>query len=282
MRCSSVCRVILVLLILGLALSGCVRQAAPDPKAEGYVRIVVNPSSVDTQSISPKVIPDEATKVRIRVWHAETGFNAISTVTIGDEDGVDIPVPEDDGYTVDAVSYYVQDRRPLALTGGRAHDVAVEAKRVTTVKVQLLPWQTDAVGDETVEPEDTFELDLYPTDGGGLLALQTFREATLHTSTTAFDDPDDPLPLFPGTQGILFDDRIAFTSVAPDVTELTVLFVAALVEFSQNWKDVAIADRDEQTLFIELPNRHTGEDLHQITVDPSAGGLVVEITDLDR
>jgi len=278
MRRNAVCKLSLIALVLALGLTGCMRQSVPDPHEQGYIRIVVSPSQTETQSISPKVIPDEATKVRIRVWHEETGFNAVHTVTIGNEDAVDIPVPEDDGYTVDAVSYYVQNRRPLALTGGRARDVSVEAKQVTTAKVLLLPWQADVTGDTTVEPEETFEINVYPTDGGGLLALQTFREATLHTSTTAFDDPEDALPLYPGSQGILFDDRIAFTSTAPDVNELTVLFVAALVEFNQNWKDTTLSSQNEHSLFIELPNRHTDEDLHQITIDPSAGGLVVEIT----
>ena len=54
--------------------------------------------------------------------------------------------------------------------------------------------------------------------------------------------------------------------------------MTSLVEFNQNWEDKTIADRDEQSLYIELPNRHMGEDLHQVTVDPAAGGLVVEIT----
>ena len=275
------CKLVLLLVVLALGLTGCMRESLIDPDNEGVVHVVVNPSSVDPQSIGPKLIPADAEKVRIRVWHPDTGFNAVATVTIGDADGVDIPVPADDGYTVDAVSYYVKERRPLALTGGREPDVDVERRVVTNVQIALRPWETEVFGDTTVEPEDPFVVEIVPTDGGGLLALQTFKEATLHTSTTAFDDPDDPLPLYPGTQGILFDDRIAFTAVSPDVTELTVLFVAALVEFNQNWKDTTIADRDEQTLYIELPNRHMGEDLHQVTVDPTAGGLVVEITSAD-
>jgi len=272
------CKLILILVVLALGLTGCMRQSLVDPQEEGVVRIVVNPSSVAPQSIGPKLVPEDATKVRIRVWHPGTGFNAVATVTIGDADGVDIPVPADDGYTVDAVSYYVKERRPLALTGGREQDVEVQRRAVTNVQIALRPWETEARGDTNVEPEDPFVVEFVPTDGGGLLALQTFREATLHTSITVFDDPDDALPLFPGSQGILFDDRIAFTTVSPDVSELTVLFVVALVEFSLNWEDKTIADRDEQTLFIELPNRHMGEDLHQVTVDPSAGGLVVEIS----
>jgi hypothetical protein len=270
-------KAVLLVVVLALCVGGCLRQPMADPSDQGIIRIVVAPSAA-LRGVTPKLIPEEATKVRIRVWHSGTGFNAVTTVTIGDEGAVDIPVPEDDGYTVDAVSYYVKGRRALALTGGRARDVTVEAKTVTTVEILLLPWHTTAEGDTTVGPEESFVVELYPTDGGGLLTLQTFKEATLHTSTTAFDDPDDALPLFPGSQGILFDDRIAFTTIAPDVSELTVLFVASLVEFNQNWKDTTLADRNEHSLFIELPNRHTGEDLHQVTIDPTAGGLVVEIT----
>lgn len=269
---------VFLIVVLALCIGGCMRQSTPDPSDLGVIRIVVNPTVPHTSAVAPKLIPDEATKVRIRVWHADTGFNAVTTVAIGGEDSVDIPVPEDEGYTVDAVSYYVKHRRPLALTGGRAYNVSVEAKAVTSVQIALRPWNTDAAGDDTVEPEGTYTVEFTPTDAGGLLSLQTFKEATLHTSTTLFENPDDELPLFPGTQGILFDDRVAFTAIAPDVTELTVLFVASLVEFNLNWKDTTIADRDEQSLFIEFPNRHMGEDLHQVTVDPTAGGLVVEIT----
>jgi len=272
------CKLVLLLVVLALGLTGCMRESLIDPDSEGVVHVVVNPSTVDPQSIGPKLIPADAEKVRIRVWHPETGFNAVATATIGDADGVDIPVPADDGYTVDAVSYYVKERRPLALTGGREQDVQVQRRVVTNVQIALRPWETEVTGDTTVEPEDPFVIEIIPTDGGGLLALQTFKEATIHTSTTAFDDPDDTLPLYPGSQGILFDDRIAFTTTAPDVNELTVLFITSLVEFNQNWKDTTIADRDEQTLYIEFPNRHMGEDLYQVTVDPTAGGLVVEIS----
>lgn len=271
-------RHVILVVILALIVSGCMRRSVIDPSEEGVIRIVINPTAVSSNAVTPKLIPEDATKVRIRVWHEDTGFNAVTTVAIGGEDEVDIPVPEDEGYTVDAVSYYVKHRRPLALTGGRAHDVSVEAKVVTNVQIALRPWDTDATGDETVEPDGTYTVEFTPTDGGGLLSLLTFKEATLHTSTTLFEDPDDELPLFPGTQGILFDDRVAFTAMAPDVTELTVLFVASLVEFNQNWRDATLAVRDEQSLFIEFPNRHMGEDLHQVTIDPSAGGLVVEIT----
>jgi len=270
----------LVLVLLALGLAGCTGPFASAPEEEGTIRIVIGPPENETATIEPKVIPDEATKVRIRVWHPDTGFNAVATVTIGAEDEVNIPVPADEGYTVDAVSYYVQENRPLALTGGRANGVDVATDAVTNVRISLREWHSDVFGDNNVEPESMFGVEIVPTDGGGLLALQTFKGATLHTSATAFDEPDDPLPLFPGTQGILFDDRIAFTAMAPDVNELTVLFVAALVEFSQNWMDATLADRDEHSLFIEFPNRHTGEDLHQVTIDPAAGGLVVEISDL--
>lgn len=268
----------LLFVLMALALTGCVGPFATAPEPEGTIRIVVSPPDNQTASIGPKLIPVDATKVRIRVWHEATGFNAVATVIIGAEDAVDIPVPEDAGYTVDAVSYYVKETRPLALTGGRANGVEVVSNAVTNVQVALRPWNTDVLGTDTIEPEEMYDVTVIPTDGGGLLALQTFKGATLHASTTNFDDPDDPLPLFPGTQGILFDDRIAFTAVAPNVAELTVLFVTSLVEFSQNWKDMMIADRTEHSMFIELPNRHMDEDLHQITVDPTAGGLVVEIT----
>jgi hypothetical protein len=273
-------KVVFLVVILSSLLVGCTGPWLAQPREEGVIHIVVNPRVTLSSSMAPKAIPDIATKVRIRVWHPDTGFNALTTVALNGEGGVDIPVPEDTGYIVDAVSYYLKHYRAMALTGGRAHNVDVAAKQTTTVQVGLRPWETEAAGDTTAEPGEHYTVEFVPTDGGGLLTLQTFKGATLRTSTTSFQNPNVSLPLYPGTQGLLFDDRIAFTASAPEVTEITTLYVCSLVEFAQPWKDTTIADRNEQPLYIEFPNRHMEEALHEVTIDPTAGGLIVEISGL--
>ena len=272
-------RLLAVVLVLALLLGGCTTPWLVAPDEEGLIRIVVSPSSVQALTLHSMAIPSDATSVRIRVWHPDTGFDAVRTIDLGGTNtAVDIPVPEDTGYIVDAVSYYMKHNRALALTGGRTYEVAVSAKETTNVQVELFPWTTATTGDETIDPDTSYTVEVLPSDAGGLLTLETFRSATLHSSTTDFQDADDALPLYPNTAGIPFDDRIVFSSLSPDVSEITTLYICALVEFVPNWCDPALNDRSEQTLYIEMPNRHMGEPLHQVTVDPTAGGIVVEIS----
>jgi len=272
-------KLLILVAILALLLGGCFQPWVAEPTEEGIIRIVVNPGRTLPTSVSPKLIPELATKIRIRIWHPDTGYNAVLTIPLdGESEGVDIAVPEDTGYIVDAVSYYLKHSRSMALTGGRAYGVDVAPKAITSVQVDLRAWTTGTAGDTTAEPGEHYTVELRPSDAGGLLTLETFRAATLHSSTASFQSTDVVLPAFPGTQGLLFDERIAFTLSAPDVTEMTTLYIAALVEFAQNWKDTTIADRSEQILYIEMPNRHMGELLHEVTVDPTSGGIVVEIT----
>jgi len=275
-------RCIALVLAIGLVLGGCFNPWVDDKAPEGVIRIVINPDGqAESSSVEPKLIPEDADSVRIRVWHETSGYNAVATVHLnGAAQDIDIPVPEDTGYTVDAVSYYMQNRRATALTGGRAVNVDVEAKAITNVAINLRAWDTDTVGDTVVEPEDLYTVEFIAADAGGLLTDDTFKGATLHTSDVTFQNPAAALPLFPQTAAVHNDNRFTFSAYAPDVADETVLYVCALVEFVQNWRDTSLLDRDEQVLYLELPNRHMDEDLYELTVDPSAGGVVVEITDL--
>jgi hypothetical protein len=272
-------RLAFVVLIAGLALSGCMNPWVDNTANQGYVHVVINPGSSQIQSLEPKLIPNIADSVRIRVWHEASGFNALATIHLnGAAQDVNIPVPEGTGYTVDAVSYYMKGGRAMALTGGRAVNVNVAAKAVTNVAVNLRAWDTDTAGDTVVEPEKMYTVEFIASDAGGLLTDDTFKGATLHTSTTDFQNTATALPLFPQTAAVQADNRFTFSAYAPNVTAVTTLYTCALVEFVQNWRDTSLLDLAEQTLYLELPNRHMGEDLHEITIDPSAGGLIVEIT----
>jgi len=265
--------------ILVLFLGGCVQPWVGSLQEQGVIQIVVHRTDAEGTGIRPMTIPSKADYVRIRVWHPESGFDTLRTASLGESPSImDIQVPEGTGYRVDAVAYYVRDGRALALTGGRSNNVQVMADALTEVQLALHPWATSVDGTETVKPSNLYEVEMTPSDAAGLLSRETFRSATLHVATTQFDDPDDPLPAYPGTQGVVFDHRIVFASTAPDVTEETTLFVTALVEFVENWKDTNLNDRSQHVLYIEMPNRHMGEPLHELVVDPTVGGIIVEIS----
>jgi hypothetical protein len=269
--------------ILAVVLGGCVQPWMPTPKQEGIVRVAIHTDAPQSSTISPAAIPSRATHVRIRVWHPTTGFNAVRTVALGGTGSTaSIPVPQGGGYLVDAVSYYVKRGRALALTGGRSLDVTVSADDTTNVEIELRPWSTHASGDTTVKPGESYSVEFEASDAGGLLTRETFRSATLHAATTTFQNADSALPLYPGTAGVVFDDRVVFSSVAPSVTSEVTLYVGALVEFVQNWNDTTRTNADEFTLFLELPNRHMEAALHQIIVDPATGGIVIVITGNDH
>jgi hypothetical protein len=266
-----------------LALTGCMREWTPRPQTEGALRLRIIRPEASTATVEPKVMPEGATKIRVRVWHAQTGYNVVVTVPLsGTGAELSLAIPEDDGYTVDVVSYLITEGRATALTGGRAPDVSVQAKETTSVEVTLLPWTTETSGDESVAPGDAYTVRMVATDADGLITLQTFESATLHASMTAFQTVSAALPPAPGTLGVVLDDRMSFTATAPNVTKVTTLYVAALVEFTRGWRDDTLADVAERSLFVELPNRHMGEPLHELVVDPTSGGVVIDITSLNR
>jgi len=266
--------VVMVLVIAG-ALAGCMKL--PDMQPEGILSIAIRLGEASSTSITTKLIPQIAEKIRIRIWNMDTGFNTVATASIGDRQ-LDIAVPQGHGYSVDAVSYYVKDNRALALTGGSAANVSVEANEMTSIQLSLRPWHAEVTSYERVEPGKSYALELVATDAGGLITRETFESASLHASTDSFQDPDAALPAEPGIYGILFDDRITFTATAPNVSEISPLFIGVLVEFTENWADNTLEDPSERMLFLELPNRHVEEPLYQLMIDPSAGGIVIGIS----
>ena len=274
-------RGVLLSLVVLLSVGGCTNQWLHTPESLGVLRVVVRQEQSEVSSIVPKLIPEVAEKIRVRVWHPNTGFNIVATVSLNDQ-AVDIAVPQDEGYTVDVVSYYLKDTRALALTGGSTQEVSVKANETTNVQVGLQPWHAEITSDERVKPDMSYALELVTTDAGGLITREIFESASLHASTTSFQDPDDTLPAEPGIYGILFDDRITFMATAPNVSEVSPLFVGVLVEFTQNWRDNSLENVDERTLLLELPNRHLKAPLHQLIIDPSTGGIVIDISSEER
>lgn len=269
-------------LVVGIILvAGCTAPWAEQP-AEGVISLRIVRTAVASEDSLPRVIPQSATKIRIRVWHPEAGVNLVATVPIKDGTAeLNLAVPENDGYIVDVVSYVVVEGRATALTGGRAPNVSVRAKGTTQVDVTLQPWTTEAEGDTEVPPGESYVVLLIATDADGLISRQTLESATLRTSTTSFQAASAALPLSPNIPGVVLDHQMSFTATAPEVTKLTTLYIAALVEFTSGWRDNALPTVSERSLYIELPNRHMGETLHHVTVDPTSGGIVIDVTALE-
>jgi len=269
-----------LLITVGLAM-GCTRELN-DPAAEGVVSLRITRPEASATDAAPRVVPPSATKIRVRLWHPEVGLNLVATVPITNGTAaLNLAVPENDGYIVDVVSYVVVEGRATALTGGRAPDVSVRAKGTTQVNVTLWPWSTEAEGDDEVPPGETYVVLFIANDADGLISRQTFESATLRTSTTSFQAPSAALPLSPNIPGVVLDDQMSFTATAPQVTVLTTLYMAALVEFTSPWRDNALAALSERPLYVELPNRHMGETLHRVVVDPTSGGIVIDITGVE-
>jgi len=270
--------VILVLFLLAAALGGCTKFWGGVGQRYGILRVVVNSPQAGSSFTSVKNIPEVATNVRLRVWHPQTRFNSVTTVDLlRDGQTVDIPIPAGDNYTVDVLSYEY-DTYPLALTGGRATGVDVAADAVTNVAISLQAWDVDVSGPNEVAPEAEYTLTFFPSNGGGLLTTDTFDTATLRVSENDFSDPATPLPAIAGTVAHAKEDRIDLTAEAPDVVDETAMYALALVQFTQDWFDYALPDPAERSMFLELPNRHMGEALHELTVRPAVGGIVIVIS----
>ncbi|MCX6094882.1 MAG: hypothetical protein NTY63_08705 [Candidatus Bipolaricaulota bacterium] len=260
-----------------LVLGGCIRPSVHDV-GEGTIRISVTPSAAERDGISAKVIPAAATKVRVRVWHPQSGFNAVATVVLGTaSEPVDIAVPEDTDYVVDAVAYYLGGGAAYALTGSRATRVIVAADEVSTVTLSLRPWTAEVSAPDTVKPGDSFSVKVVATDAGGLITLETFRSATLYASLTSYQTSSSTLPSGLTTPGLVFDDRMTFSLTAPSVTKTSTLYLSALIRFSDNWSDSSLV-ASERPVYLELPNRYMNVPIHQLTVEPAAGGIVVDIS----
>jgi len=266
------------LLVLCMVLVGCMNLWSSKDIEEGLITIIVPPSGGTVQHITPKVLPDSAEKVRIRVWHPDTGFNVIATVDRnGKPQTVDIAAPEGERYNVAAVAYLMRDGRPLALTGGLTPNVTVHAREATTVSLTLQHWDAEYKTEDPIEPETTFSVEIIVSDAGGLITLETLQAAQLYASTTAFQDPETALPANL-VHGIVNDGRMTFAMTAPEADKETTLYLAALAQFTSAWDDRSLADPSEYTLYLELPNRQMDRPIHEVTVDPSTGGIIVEIT----
>ena len=264
------------LLLAALALNSCI-FFTPGERSEGYLHLVIAPQTV-TAEVSPKVLPENAEKIRIRVWNTDPAYNSVTTVALipgGQE--VDIPIPAGKGYTVDVISY-LYDIYPLALTGGRSDEVEIKADDMTEVEISLEPWDVTVTGPDEVGSEDVYSIGFAPADPGDLRTKETFDTATLRVSEGDFNDPAVRLPGQTGATVPADGKEIELTAQAPSVEDDTVFYSLALIKFTEDWYDGSLTDPIERSMYLELPNRHMGKALHEFTVKPALGGIVIVIS----
>jgi hypothetical protein len=244
----------------------------------GYAQIRIPPSEPATQSIGPKEIPNNADKLRFRIWNAARQYNDVLTVALLPQgQTLAIEIPAGDDYIIDVVSYE-NIGYPVALTGDRATGVDIAADEITNVVLALAPWDVTIIGPDEVAPEAEYTLFFAPEDAGGLLTNNTFDTATLRVAQFDFGNPVIPLPAIAGQAVHSDPDGVTLTGDAPNVAVDTPLFIAALLQFSQDWFDYTLADGAERSMFLELPNRHMGEALHEIVVRPAVGGVEIDVS----
>jgi len=263
---------------LTLSLASCMNLWPEDPVETGYVQITIAPTDTTPQRLGPQAIPANADKLRLRIWNLQTGYNDVVTIALlPPGQTVAIEIPAGDNYIIDALSYE-NTGFPVALTGDRATQIDIALDDVTPVALVLMAWDVRITGDDTVAPEADYTLFFAPEDGGGVLSNDTFETVTLRVAPFDFADPAIPLPAIAGLAAHTQPDGVTLTAQAPDVAVDTTLFIAALFQFNQDWYDYSLPNVAEQSMFLLLPNRHMAQALHEIVVEPSIGGIEVDIS----
>lgn len=266
------------LIVVGLAVLigavGCMNMFKP--QEEGILSITIKPGVSHTQSIKPKLIPENAEYVRIFVWHPDTGFFTTHTVPV-DSQGttIEVIVPINNDYVIDVVSYLLSGSGNVALTGDRATGVNVAAGATSNVNVTLAPWKVTFTGDSTVTSGEKYSLACSITGGGGLIEdglYQTF----LGMSLTGFQDPSVTRPAWVGYTTMVGNGTAVqlYKGTAPEVPEEATLYVVMAVDFVYQAYGVT---PEQDLIMLELPNRFMGETIHQITVTPPGGGVVIGV-----
>jgi len=265
-------KLIFGLLVWGLGgLVGC-SFLSHFPVQEGNVLIVIRRPSLETTAIEPNYIPSNAEYVRIRIWHKTTGVNVAGTVS------VEIRVPANTGYIVDAVSYVVQGAPAYGflLTGGRVANVDVVANSTTAVDLVLGTWFATFSGDTSVSSGEIYTVTAQISHKD-----QMFRDffragaAFLLASLYSYQTPSATLPP-PVAVGTISNGRITLSATAPNVTEPSTLYCSILAHLSEQWYDPAYPD---VAVALEIPNRQMGERLHEIQVNPPEGGIIIGISE---
>jgi len=271
---------ILALASVIMLLTACADLWSDTEEPTGYARIRIAPRETTSQSVEPKEIPAIADSLRFRIWQPTTQYNDVLTVNLQTPGlTLAIAIPAGDNYIIDVVSYQ-NIGYPVALTGDRATEIDIAADEVTNVALTLLPWDVTITGPDEVAPEAEYTLFFAPEDGGGLLTDNTFDTVTLRASQIDFSNPAVALPAIAGQAIHSEPDGVNLTGEAPDVAVDTDLFIAALFQFTQDWFDWTLPNPAERSMFLELPNRHMGEALHQIVVRPSVGGVEIDVSGL--
>jgi len=255
-----------VLLVVMAALMGGVVGCMQwfTPPEEGIVRITIVRQVAQTQAISPKWIPLQADKVRVRIWHSGTGTNIVRSVTIQTRSQtVAIAVPAQEGYNVDAIAY-IGDKH-VALTGARQSGVAIDQGQTTDVELVLAQWHSE-FDQDSVESGEVYSItcDL-GASAGPTLAIFDYGLLYIFDAQTASATWE--------SAAVVIDGKVTLTGHAPTVDAPTPFYALVRIALRPEWND----PNNRGSLWLEMPARFLGEPLHEIIVNPPGGSLNVTI-----
>ena len=251
-------------LTLLLALAGCMHWINP-PVSEGIVRITIMRPATTTQGISPKWIPQQAQKVRVRIWNPDTGTNVVRSIALQTQSQtVAIPVPAETGYNVDAVAYTGTE----ALTGARHGGVNIQRGKTASVALQLAQWHS-GFDKKSVQSGEVYSI---TCDLGGstapTAAIFDYGLLYIYSSQTSS-------AIAMESSAVVSNGKITLSGHAPTVTAPTPLYAVVKIALRPEWSDPA---EGNARLWLEMPNQALGEKRHELMVNPATGALSVTIS----
>jgi len=253
---------LIVIIALMGGIAGCMRWLTPPD--EGIVRITIVRQPLEPQTISTKWVPLQADRVRVRIWHPDTGTNIVRSVTIQTRSQtVAIAVPAREGYNVDAVAYMGDNH--VALTGARQGGVAINRGQTTDVGLVLAQWRSGFDRD-AVESGEVYSItcDL-GASAGPTSAIFDYGLLYIYETQTASATWE--------SAAVVVDGKVTLTGHAPTVDVPTPLYALVRIALRPEWND----PDDGSSLWLEMPARFLGEPLHRIIVNPPGGSLNVTI-----
>jgi len=265
---------LLVLSLLGVF--GC-SWLVPMPGQEGYVKIVIHKSALAPESFDPAYIPANAEYVRVRVWHKVTGVNVVETAQfLGDTATIELRIPANTGYTVDAVAYVVTGfpAYGFLLTGGRLKNVDVLAGQTTQANLMLDVWSATFSGDTQITSGEVYSVTAQISHKDGMFDFFRTGAAFLLASLNSYQTLSATLPA-PVATGTISQGKITISATAPDVDTQSTLYCSIFAQLRDEWRD---PDVTGYVLVLEIPNRQLGERLHEIIVNPPEGGIIIGIS----
>lgn len=263
-----------LLVLMATLLTGCFGGTnIATPLGEGTVLVNVRVSgSIRDKSVgpTPKLIPVEATHVRVRVFSTKTNTNIVKEVALpadGNSTSLELRVPVGI-YTIQALSYRnVSSRGKPLLTFGATDNIVIRANETTAV--QLTP---DKVPYTITTPTE-------PIEGGTQYTISytidtdvsiPFGRGGITTSFRHWADDN----LYPSNTSFTYADEGKVTLNARSESNEQTVYYQFYVLLSN---DFALDSEVNNAIALFFPSLTAGESLGELTITPPTGGVIVDI-----